>query len=426
MSTETILILGGSFAGISAAHYALKHTIPQLPKKDGASYTVTLVNPSKDFFWRIAGPRAVASKQMMPKSKYIYPIEPAFAYAKDKFTFVQGTATHVDAAGQTVSVTTASGEQQSIPYAALIIATGITTPSPFFTQTTDAADLEARYDAFQKSLKTAKTVVIGGAGPVGVETAGEVAEALNGKPGFMASAPKNPKAKVTIVCAEKKMLPILRESLSKQAEKLLNRLGADVLYNTKVVSTTTTGEGEASKTTVQLSDGKTLEADIYIDATGVRPNTGFLPKEWLDNRNRVSCNPKTLRVEVAAPRVYVIGDAGSYTRGGVMDMADAIPVAMTNLKTDLTAHISGNAPGPDRHYTANLKENQLVPIGTAKGVGAASGHPMPSLMVWGIKGRDYLVGMLAQGQMNGDGFKKEGKWKPQPVAAAGQTGLSSG
>ncbi|KAJ4297987.1 hypothetical protein N0V90_005886 [Kalmusia sp. IMI 367209] len=426
MSTETILILGGSFAGMSAAHYALKHVLPQLPKKDGTTYNVTIVNPSKDFFWRVAGPRVAASKVLMPYNKLFYPIEPAFAYAKDKFTFVQGTATHVDAAGQTVSVQTATGEQRSIPYASLVIATGFTTPSPLFTQTTDRAALEATYDAFHSQLKSAKTVVIGGAGPVGVETAGEIAEYLNGKPGFLASAPKHPKAQVTLISAEKKMLPVLRESISKQAEKLLKRLGVNVLYNTKVVSATKAGEAAGAKTTVQLSDGKTLETDIYIDATGPRPNTGFLPKDWLDNRNRVASNAKTLRVEAAGPRVYVVGDCGSYTRGGVMDQYDAIPVAMTNLRTDLVAHISGKPPGPDRHYTANLKEQQLMPIGTQKGVGAANGMALPSVMVWMIKGRDYLIGMLVQGHLDGKTYAKEGKWTPQPVVAAGQMGTSRG
>src|SRR5690242_14554400 len=192
MSTETILILGGSFAGISAAHYALKHTIPQLPKKEDVTYNVTLVNPSKDLYWRFAAPRALVSKKMMPYDQIFYPIEPAFTYAFPKFKFVQGTATHVDAAGQSVSVQTVDGEQQTIPYAALVIATGFSTPSPLFTQATDRAALESVYDAFQVGLKNAKTVVIGGGGPVGVETAGEVAEILNGRPGFMGAGPKSP------------------------------------------------------------------------------------------------------------------------------------------------------------------------------------------------------------------------------------------
>ncbi|KAF3008815.1 hypothetical protein E8E13_010654 [Curvularia kusanoi] len=426
MSTETILILGGSYAGISAAHYALKHTIPQLPKKDNVTYNVTLVNPSKDLYWRFAAPRALVSKQMMPYDQIFYPIEPAFTYAFPKFKFIQGSATHVDAAGQNVSVTTVDGETQTVPYAALIIATGFTTPSPLFTQATDRAALEAIYDSFQTGLKTAKTVVIGGGGPVGVETAGEVAEILNGRPGFMASGPKNPKAQVTLICADKKLLPVLRESIGKTAEGFLSKLGCSVTYNVRVVSATKASTEENAKTIVELSNGKTLEADVYIDATGSRPNTSFLPKEWLDARSKLACNPHTLRVEheSAGPRVYALGDVGSYTRGGVMDLSLAVPVVMTNLKHDLLRHLSGTVFAGDRVYKPNTKEQQICPIGTQKGVGAFNGFKVPSQMVWMIKGRDYLISQLALPTVRGDQWKKETKFTP--VQDLGRAGLSQG
>lgn len=425
MSTETILIIGGSYAGIGAAHFACRHVLSQLPKKEGVTYNVIMVNPSKDLYWRFAAPRACASKQMMPTNKVFFPIEPSFTYAFPKFKFVQGTATHVDSAGQTVSVRTISGEQLTIPYAALVIATGFTTHSELFTQTTDATDLEATYDSFQAQLKNAKTVVIGGGGPVGVETAGEIAELLNGRPGFFASAPKEVKAKVTLICGDKKLLPILRPQIAQQAEQLLKGLGCDVTYNTRVVSAIKEGEHDGGRIRVELSNSETIEADIYIDCTGSRPNTSFLPKEWLDNRNKVACNPQTLRVEheSAGPRVYAVGDVASYTRGGVLDMSDAIPVAMTNLRTDLIAHFSGKPPGGDRHYKPNLKESQICPIGTQKGVGAFNGFKMPSQAIWLIKGRSYLLNM-ADGTLRGDEFKKEGKWSP--VQQASKTGLSSG
>ncbi|KAF2741119.1 FAD/NAD(P)-binding domain-containing protein [Polyplosphaeria fusca] len=423
--SENILIIGASFAGIGAAHYALKHVVPALPKTDGKTYTVTLVNPSKDFFWRIAAPRAVVSKTLMPASKILYPIEPGFKSYGKSFNFVLGTATSVDSAAQSVSITTASGEQQQIPYTALIIATGMATHSPLFTQTTDAASLTSSYDAFQKLLPSAKTIVIGGAGPVGVETAGEIAEALNGKPGLFASAPKNPKAKVTLVSAEKKMLPVLRESISQKADKYLKRLGVDIAYSTRVVSATAGPDG--SKTKVELSDGKTIDADIYLDCTGGDPQTSWLPPSWLNERGKVAADPKTLRVPAAGPRVYVIGDAGSYTRGGVIDMGLALPVALTNLKIDLTAHISGKAATSERHYTADTKESQVCPIGTSKGVGAFGGRELPSIMVWMIKGRDYLVGQMAQKTVDGGQWLKETKYEPQTLKAAPQTaGLSSG
>jgi hypothetical protein len=97
---------------------------------------------------------------------------------------------------------------------------------------------------------------------------------------------------------------------------------------------------------------------------------------------------------------------------------------MTNLKTDLIAHFTGNAPTGDRHFTQNLKEQQIVPIGTQKGVGAFNGYRVPSQMVWAIKGRDYMISQLAEGTLRGDQYKKEGKWTP--IQDAGKAGLSSG
>jgi NADH dehydrogenase FAD-containing subunit len=325
-----------------------------------------------------------------------------------------------------VSVTTVDGETQTVPYAALIIATGFTTPSPLFTQATDRAALEAVYDAFQEGLKSAKTVIIGGGGPVGVETAGEVAEILNGRPGFLAAGPKNPNAQVKLICADKKLLPVLRESIGKTAEGFLAKLGCSVTYNVRVISATPASDEAGAKTLVELSNGETLDADVYIDATGARPNTGFLPKEWLDSRSKLACNPHTLRVEheSAGPRVYALGDVGSYTRGGVMDLSLAVPVALTNLKHDLLRHLAGTVVAGDRVYKPNLKEQQICPIGTQKGVGAFNGFKVPSQMVWMIKGRDYLIGQLAQGTIRGDQWKKESKYTP--VQDVGKMGLSQG
>jgi hypothetical protein len=99
-------------------------------------------------------------------------------------------------------------------------------------------------------------------------------------------------------------------------------------------------------------------------------------------------------------------------------------VAMTNLKTDLIAHLTGNAPAGDRHFTPNMKEQQIVPIGTQKGVGAFNGYRVPSQMVWAIKGRDYMISQLAEGTLRGDQYKKEGKWTP--IQETGKAGLSSG
>ena len=42
-------------------------------------------------------------------------------------------------------------------------------------------------------------------------------------------------------------------------------------------------------------------------------------------------------------------------------------------------------------FVDDTREMQLVPIGRSKGVGAAMGYRVPSIMVWAIKGRDYWL-----------------------------------
>lgn len=430
---KNIVVLGASFSGLSAAHSLLKHSLPALPN-NGAGYHVTLVNPSANWFTRPAAPRAVVSDSLLPDSKTFLPIAKGFEGYKDKFSFVLGSATSMDASARTVVVSTKEGEKV-LSYYALIIATGTRTYSPILGLTTNEEDLHTALGAFRKQLPSATSIVIGGAGPAGVETAGEIGEFLNGAAGFFASRPKTIKTKITLVSGAEKMLPILRPALSKKAEKFLNRVGVDVIYGQRVERVSPEGAGstvesfttaqEGKKVSVTLSGGETLEADIYIPATGVKPNTDFMDPKLLNEKRYVDNNKTTLRVDAAGPRVYAVGDVGSYTRGGVMDIYATIPVLMTNVKRDLLydsmavgdAEKGGKAEmkGQDRPYKENLAETQLVPVGRSKGVGAVFGWKLPSLMVWMIKGRDYFTSMAPPIQ-NGSKWNKESKWKGEAVA----------
>jgi NADH dehydrogenase FAD-containing subunit len=145
--------------------------------------------------------------------------------------------------------------------------------------------------------------------------------------------------------------------------------------------------------TVTLSDEKTMEADLYIPATGLIPNTGFVPKELLTSNGRVDTSAATLRVEKAGPRVYAFGDISSTARPAIHILMEATPVLCANLKRDLLldAGKTGSEVGADRTFKEDSSETQLVAIGTKKGVGAAMGWQLPSFMVWLIKGRDYWL-----------------------------------
>ncbi|KAJ9666742.1 hypothetical protein H2201_003146 [Coniosporium apollinis] len=424
-TTKNIVILGASFSGLSVAHYFLKHILPSLPASSGP-YHVYLINPSDSFYWRIGAPRVVVSNDLLPISRSFYPIADGFTqYGSDRFTFIQGTATSLDTSARTVTVVpcTEDGAEQhdrtrQLPYYALVIATGTRTPSKALsTHTTTKVAKDAIAD-LQTRLPRAKTVLIAGGGPAGVETAGEIGEQLNGRAGFAAKRPGKTHATITLVAGGSRLLSALRPALAKTAEGYLNKVGVDVIYNVKMESATPTGDG---KTEVRLSNGETRVVDVFIPATGVEPNTEFLPAHLKNEKGYVKTNPSTLRVDEAGPRVYCLGDVGTYTRGGVMDIYDAVPVIMTNISRDLHAAVgseknNGLPTGKDRAYKPNLKETQLVPVGRSVGVGAVFGWKLPSTMVWAIKGRDYLTGAAPSIQM-GTKWKKDAVHKWTPVDA---------
>lgn len=134
---HNIVILGGNFAGVSTAHYLLRHVFPLL-KGEKTEYKVTLVSPSDHTFFKIGAPRALVSSEKVSADKPFASIPNAFSnYKSSEFSFVQGEAVGVDEATRTVSVRTSGlAKEISVLYDSLVIATGTTsvcrTASPNF------------------------------------------------------------------------------------------------------------------------------------------------------------------------------------------------------------------------------------------------------------------------------------------------------
>lgn len=392
---KKIVILGGSYGGVSIAHYLLRHAIPHLPQQD--SYQVVLVSASSQAMCRPACPRALISDDLLPQTKLFVDISQNFEqYPKINFTFIQGTATELDHTNRIVSINLASGTTEKINFYTLVIATGASTPSPLLSLNRDSEFLRQSWQEFRKALPTAKTIIIAGGGPAGVETAGELGEYLNGRAGWFSSKLENSKVSITVITAASKLLPSLRPAIAKKAEDYLAKVGVTVLKNARVKTVTPESAGileVASKATVVLEDGRSLEADLYIPAMGMRPNTSFISDSLLTSDGRVDTNPSTLRVDRAGPRIYAVGDVSSYAKPAVHHILAAIPVLGANIKRDLMLD-SGkdeNFGGGDRIFEEDTRETQMVPIGRSKGVGAAMGYQLPSFLVWLIKGRDYWL-----------------------------------
>ena len=401
-STHEIVILGGNFGGISSAHYLLRHTIPALTAKDPSQkYHVTLISPSTHFFFKIAGPRVLISPTKIPISKVFMPIREHFAtYQPSEFSFVEGKAVGVDSHFQTVKISLTDGSTRDLIYSTLIIATGAIA-DPLWALNDAHTLSEDAYRKVQEALPTAKTVLIAGGGAVGVESAGEIKENW-------------PQIETTIISGDTRLLPRLNPKTSATAEKRLNNMGVFVKHGLKVVSKV---KEENGKTRVNLSNGTDRVVDLYIDATGGKPNTNFLPKEWLDERGRVLTHNETLRGTGSNMEgVYAIGDAASYSAGGAIDVKFAVRPLMTSVGTDIAAQIDGSREkkpqGAGKTPKAlvqlkfkPMKDTQMVPIGSQGGVFQIFGWRLPSFFVWLIKSRDFMIGHAPEIPLGADWVK---------------------
>jgi NADH dehydrogenase FAD-containing subunit len=167
-----IVIIGGSFTGVGTAHRFLK----SVSKSTTVSYKVTLVSRDTHFFWNVAAPRGLIPGQI-PDEQLFQPIAAGFSqYGSDKFEFVLGTATDIDVGGKKLVVVTAGGNETRIGYDYLVIGSGSTTKvdGPWKSEGSTEVLMKTFHD-FQKRLENANSVAIVGAGPTGVETAGELA-----------------------------------------------------------------------------------------------------------------------------------------------------------------------------------------------------------------------------------------------------------
>jgi NADH dehydrogenase FAD-containing subunit len=238
-------------------------------------------------------------------------------------------------------------------------------------------------------LKDVKRVVVVGGGPAAVEVAAEVAQEYNRPVGWFKSS--MPKVEVLMLVRSSQLLNGLPLSVAKAAESQLQSLGVTVLYKTAVLSVSRQGvesknlletiaENITARTIVKTKNGQILDADLYIPATGVTPNTSFLPQKFLSDRGYVRVNQKTLQVDDAGPRVYAIGDCADYKHRDLLDLYAAIPVGIANLKRDIIQD-TGKGIMVDTLYLPDLRHTQLIPIGNDMGVGLISGWFAPIWLV---------------------------------------------
>ena len=89
-------------------------------------------------------------------------------------------------------------------------------------------------------------------------------------------------------------------------------------------------------TELQMNDGSSRTVDVFIDATGGKPNSSFLPSSRLNRTCHVITDDKTMRATAPGTEdVYAIGDVASYSDGSIMAASNAVAPLATSIGIDI-------------------------------------------------------------------------------------------
>jgi len=365
--TKTILILGASYTGLAIAHTLLKKTLTTV--KD---YKVVLVSTTSHHYWNLASVRAVVPGQI-PDEKLFQEIAPGFdKYPKGSFEFVLGSASSLDPAVKTVSISTSGGEVK-LDYEILVIATGsrYLDECAWKVSPNGYEETKAILHKTQEAVKAATSIVVGGAGPTGVETVGEL--------GFEYGKTKE----ITIITSGPEILSdCMPAHISKGAENELAKLNVKIVKNTKITSSTPSADG---KTELTLSDGKRVITDLYLPTVGVVPNSEFIPKTLLNEKGEVVVD-EFLRVK-NIENVWAAGDIVDIEPSQVMYAEKQAAALAKNL--DLV--LKGKEPVA---YKYGGGRTIGITLGRSKATGRSGNMKLPSLVLWWFKGRTLGTQLL--------------------------------
>ncbi|OBT86209.1 hypothetical protein VE02_06231 [Pseudogymnoascus sp. 03VT05] len=347
---KNIVILGGSYAGVSTAHRILKQATNSIPFK------ITLVSPNTHFYWNIASPRGIIPGQIEDE-KLFQLISAGFdQYPAGQFEFVVGYAESLDVDAKKVKVSNGI----ILGYDFLILATGTNDKEgmPFKGVGSTQATKDALH-GFQEKVATAKAIVVCGAGVTGVEVAGEL--------GFEYGQTK----KIILLGSGPTVLEGSPASVSKLSTNSLEKLNVDIRLQTKMTSLIQKPDGRQE---LVLSSGERLYTDLTIPTFGLVPNTSYVPEKFLNTQGYVVVD-EYLKVKNAGSSVWAIGDVcdTEYSQFLSCDRQSTyVARAISSILSD------AKIPPPYQPFTSKFMGFQ---IGKTSGTGHFGWFRIPSFVV---------------------------------------------
>ncbi len=350
-SLPSVVVLGGGYGGINAAK-ALDDVAD-----------VTLVDPKDAFVHNIAAWRALVEPEWL--ERIFLPYERLLVNGR----FVRDRASEVDGR----NVTLASGAQLQPDY--LVLATGSAYPFPAKIDTLDTETARARVREAHEVLLGAERVLLIGAGPSGLELAGEI------KAFF-------PEKHVTIVDVADDILEgpydqELRDELRRQ----LDDLGVELRLGSALRALPAVAPATAASITITTESGEELTADVWYRCFGVSIRTEYLRGALAEARDgggyvRVD---EHLQV-VGQDRVFALGDIADADRNTAGMAGAQAKIVAGNIRALITGE------GEQAVYE-KFPPVIAVPLGPEGGAGQLPGHDGiagPEIIAE-IKGRTMMV-----------------------------------
>jgi apoptosis-inducing factor 2 len=352
----TVVVVGGGYGGITVAK-ALDDTSD-----------VVLVEPKDAFMHNIAALRALVDPTWLPR------IFLPYAGLLTNGRVVRDRAVTVDPH----RVLTASGEEISADY--VVLATGSRYPFPAKTDLVDTHHAQEQVRQTNRALAQADRVLLVGAGPVGIELAGEIRHVW-------------PEKTIVLLDVADEILggPYMPELKAELRRQLLESR-IELILGSALRQAPPTEPGELATFTVTTEAGTEVTADIWFRCYGVIPNSDYLGDELASARRSdgfIDVGP-TLQV-AGQTTVFAIGDIST---------ADA---KMAGFARRQAATVADNINSLDQgrsdlaHYES-MGVAIVVPIGPTGGAGQFPGQDeiVGSGTVSEVKGRDLMVDQFGE------------------------------
>jgi apoptosis-inducing factor 2 len=351
LARPTVVVIGGGYAGVNAA------------KSLDDVADVVLVEPKDAFVHNVASLRALADPSWLPR---IYlPYDGLLANGR----VIRDRAAKVDAG----RVTLASGEEIDADY--IVLASGSAYPFPAKSDIDSAAAAHARVRAAHAALFAAQRVLLVGAGPVGIELAGEIKAAW-------------PDKHVTLLDVADDVLGArFRQDLKAELRRQLTAIGVELLLASPLREAPPTAPGELQAFTVVTESGTEVTADIWFRCYGVSPASDYLAGDLAGARRADGFVEVTPFLQVTGQeRVFAAGDVSTADH----KMAGLAGRQAQLVAGNIRALITGDG---DLTSYQSSPAVIIVPIGPDGGSGQLPGSDDLATpeRVSQAKGRDMMV-----------------------------------